>query len=78
MRVPIGTLILGGLGLTWLIIKITGKEKHRDEYLRWKARQEKVDKFVIKFQCIHPYSLFDFLLSFLFLFWKSFVRERVT
>ncbi|RMX47239.1 hypothetical protein pdam_00012924 [Pocillopora damicornis] len=48
VRAPIGTLILGGLGLTWLIIKITGKEKHRDEYLRWKARQEKENKKVLK------------------------------
>jgi len=49
VRVQGATLVLGGLGLSWLIIRLRGKDKYRTEYV-----QQRKSKEVIKnFYCCH-------------------------
>ncbi|XP_020628317.1 S-adenosyl-L-methionine-dependent tRNA 4-demethylwyosine synthase-like [Orbicella faveolata] len=40
VRVQGATLVLGGLGLSWLIIRLRGKDKYRTEYVQQKKSEE--------------------------------------
>jgi len=44
VRVQGATLVLGGLGLSWLIIRLRGKDKYRTEYVQQKKSEEPGEK----------------------------------